>query len=80
MKHSILSLQSFDQSLFVQSTLLVPLIAQHQHRDAGQLLLVQQRMQLISGRLHLLQVGGVHHITGIGVYFLLAWEDRNGIY
>lgn len=54
---------SLNQSSFIQRSGNVPLVAEHQHRNADQLGLVQQRVQLVPGRFHLVQIGRIHHVA-----------------
>ena len=57
---------SLDEALLVEGVGQVSLVAQHEDRDAGQLRLVQQVVQLVPGGLQLLLVGGVHHVPARG--------------
>lgn len=58
-----LSLHPFDEAVLVESVGQVALITQHQHRDAGQLLLLQQTVKFIPGRLDLVRIRGVDHVS-----------------
>lgn len=58
-------IHALDQASLVEGAGHVTLIAQHQHRNANQLWFVQQRVQLITRCLHLVHIGGVHHVTGM---------------
>lgn len=53
---------SLNQSSFIERSSNIPLVAEYQHRNPNQLGLVQQRVQLIPGRFHLVQVGRIHHV------------------
>jgi len=64
-----LILQLFDQLLLVKRVGQVFLVAQHEHGDALQLGLVQQLVQLVSGRLEFLVIRCIHHVAEKG-----EWE------
>ncbi|CAN8005360.1 unnamed protein product, partial [Ixodes pacificus] len=50
-----------DELLLVEGAGQVPFVAQHQHGDPRQLGLIQQVVQLVARRLHLVLVVGIHH-------------------
>lgn len=54
---------SLNQSSFIQRAGNISLVAEHQHRNPNQLGLVQQRVQLVPGRFHLVQIGRIHHVN-----------------
>uniref|UniRef100_A0A1I8IJP9 G_PROTEIN_RECEP_F1_2 domain-containing protein n=1 Tax=Macrostomum lignano TaxID=282301 RepID=A0A1I8IJP9_9PLAT len=54
--------EPLDKLPLVEGALQVSLVAQHEHRDALQLRLVEQVVQLVPGRLQLVGVGRVHHV------------------
>jgi hypothetical protein len=54
----------------------VVLVAQHKHRDPCQLVLLQQRMELGLGRVHLVGCRCVHHVdNGVDTTAVPEWHD-----